>query len=99
MHWDDVRDALYPDTADREDFSYARVERLLRFVRGERASTFVGREGVVEEWSDRVQPQSPGLAGRMWYGGAGPRSGARAGVDSKPFLTPSVVKGGEGEDL
>src|SRR3954464_6141003 len=26
MRWADVRDALYPDTADVEDFSYARVE-------------------------------------------------------------------------
>src|ERR1700733_2969905 len=42
MHWDDVRDALYPDTADEEDFTYARVERLLRFVRGEPASGFRG---------------------------------------------------------
>src|SRR5207253_2191135 len=31
MHWDDVRDALYPDTADVEDFSHERVARLLRF--------------------------------------------------------------------
>jgi alkanesulfonate monooxygenase SsuD/methylene tetrahydromethanopterin reductase-like flavin-dependent oxidoreductase (luciferase family) len=99
MHWDDVRDALYPDTADREDFSYARVERLLRFVRGERASTFVGREGVVEEWSDRVQPQSPGLAGRMWYGGASLRSAAWAGEHGMHFLTSSVVKAEEAEDF
>ncbi|MFL6025661.1 MAG: LLM class flavin-dependent oxidoreductase, partial [Friedmanniella sp.] len=55
MHWDDVRDSLYPDTAEQEDFSYERVERLLRFVRGERATTFHGTEGI-EEWSDRVQP-------------------------------------------
>ena len=65
MHWDDVKDALYPDTADAEDFGYGRVERLLRLVRGEPASTFAGKEGVVEEWSDRVQPHSPGLAGRL----------------------------------
>src|ERR671927_2032490 len=56
MHFDRVRHALYPDTADAEDFSYARVERLLRFVRGEAATDFRGREGVVEEWSDRVEP-------------------------------------------
>src|SRR6201992_3090650 len=34
MRWDDVKEALYPDTADQEDFSYGRVERLLRMVRG-----------------------------------------------------------------
>src|ERR1700749_4731621 len=29
MRWEDVKHALYPDTADLEDFSYARLERLL----------------------------------------------------------------------
>src|SRR6059058_2556168 len=35
MHWESVRGSLYPDTADAEDFSYARVERLLSLLRGE----------------------------------------------------------------
>src|SRR3954463_14158331 len=63
MHWDDVKAALYPDTADLEDFSFERVARLLRLVDGQPASSFSGKEGVVEEWSDRVQPHSPGLRG------------------------------------
>src|ERR1700712_2915177 len=45
MHWEDVRGSLYPDTADVEDFSYARVDRLLRLIGGEPAATFSGREG------------------------------------------------------
>ena len=92
MHWDDVRAALYPDTAEAEDFGYSRVERLLRLVRGEPASTFAGKEGVVEEWSDRVQPHSPGLQHRMWYGGASLRSAQWAGEHGMNFLTSSVVK-------
>ena len=59
MHCDDVKDALYPDTADVEDFSYERVRRLLGFVRGEPATDFSGTEGI-EVFSDRVQPHSPG---------------------------------------
>src|SRR5918911_5694418 len=43
MHWDDVRQALYPDTADVEDFSYQRVARLRRLIAGEPASSFAGR--------------------------------------------------------
>src|SRR5581483_4862773 len=35
MHFEQVKEALYPDTADAEDFSYERVRRLLAFVRGE----------------------------------------------------------------
>ena len=92
MHWDDVRDALYPDTAEQEDFGYERVERLLRLVRGEPATTFRGPEGIVEEWSDRVEPHSPGLASRLWYGGASLRSAQWAGEHRMNFLTSSVVK-------
>jgi alkanesulfonate monooxygenase SsuD/methylene tetrahydromethanopterin reductase-like flavin-dependent oxidoreductase (luciferase family) len=96
MHWDDVKQALYPETADAEDFSYERVARLLRLVGGEPASTFSGREGVVEEWSDRVQPHSPGLRDRLWYGGASVGSARWAGEHGMNFLTSSVVKADDG---
>ncbi|SDQ41384.1 LLM class flavin-dependent oxidoreductase [Quadrisphaera sp. DSM 44207] len=99
MHWDDVKTAPYPDTADAEDFSYERALRLLRLVRGERASTFSGREGVVEEWTERVQPHSPGLAGRLWYGGGSLRSARWAGEHGLNLLTSSVVRAEESEDF
>jgi alkanesulfonate monooxygenase SsuD/methylene tetrahydromethanopterin reductase-like flavin-dependent oxidoreductase (luciferase family) len=99
MHWDDVKDALYPDTADVEDFSYERVARLMRLIRGERASSFAGKEGVVEEWSDRVQPHSPGLAARMWYGGGSLSSARWAGENGMNFLTSSVVKAEDSTDF
>jgi alkanesulfonate monooxygenase SsuD/methylene tetrahydromethanopterin reductase-like flavin-dependent oxidoreductase (luciferase family) len=99
MHWDDVKGALYPDTAELEDFSYERVARLLRFVRGERASSFAGREGVVEEWSDRVQPHSPGLAARLWYGGGSLSSARWAGENRMNFLTSSVVRAEDSTDF
>ncbi|MGY1753510.1 LLM class flavin-dependent oxidoreductase [Blastococcus sp. SYSU D01042] len=92
MRWDDVREALYPDTAEHEDFSYERVSRLLRFVAGEPASSFAGREGVVEEWSDRVQPHAAGLRERLWYGGGSLGSARWAGEHGMNFLTSSVVK-------
>ncbi len=95
MHWDDVKAALYPDTADVEDFGYARVERLLSFVRGEPAAGFSGTEGI-EQFSDRVQPYSPGLAKRMWYGGASLRSARWAGEHGLNFLTSSVIAVGDG---
>ena len=60
MRYDEVKEALYPDTADIEDFGYERVRRLLDLVRGEPATDFSGTEGI-EEFSDRVQPHSPGL--------------------------------------
>ncbi|MCW2742725.1 MAG: putative monooxygenase [Blastococcus sp.] len=99
MHWDDVKDALYPDTADAEDFGYERVARLLRLVGGGPASTFSGREGVVEEWSDRVQPHSPGLRSRLWYGGGSLGSARWAGEHGLNFLTSSVVKAEQSQDF
>ncbi|MBU5841603.1 hypothetical protein JVV14_18765, partial [Vibrio cholerae O1] len=60
MFYDRVKDALYPQTAEAEDFGYGRVERLLDLVRGEPATASGGTEGF-EVFSDRVQPHSPGL--------------------------------------
>ena len=98
MRWDDVKKALYPDTLEQEDFTYQRVERLLGFIRGERASTFQGQVGM-ETYSERVEPHSPGLAGRMWYGGASLRSAQWAGEHGMNFLTSSVVRAEESEDF
>ncbi|MDQ0578960.1 LLM class flavin-dependent oxidoreductase [Streptomyces rishiriensis] len=91
MHYDQVKDALYPDTADSEDFGYERVRRLLDLVRGKSASDFSGVEGF-EVFSDRVQPHSPGLGRRLWYGGGSPGSARWAGEHGMNFLTSSVVK-------
>jgi alkanesulfonate monooxygenase SsuD/methylene tetrahydromethanopterin reductase-like flavin-dependent oxidoreductase (luciferase family) len=98
MHFDQVQGALYPGTADGEDFSYDRMQRLLNCVRGEPVTDFSGVEGF-EVFSDRVQPHSPGLARRMWYGGASMRSAQWAGEHGMNFLTSSVVKAEESEDF
>ena len=91
MNYEQVREALYPDTADAEDFGYERVRRLLALVGGERASDFSGVVGF-EAFSDRVQPHAAGLRGRMWYGGASLRSARWAGENGMNLLTSSVVK-------
>ena len=97
-HWEDVRDALYPDTSGKEDFSYERVSRLLRFVAGEPSVQFAGTEGF-EQFSSRVEPHSPGLRSRMWYGGGSLASATWAGENGMNFLTSSVVKAEESTDF
>jgi alkanesulfonate monooxygenase SsuD/methylene tetrahydromethanopterin reductase-like flavin-dependent oxidoreductase (luciferase family) len=97
-HWAQVRGALYPDSADAEDFSYERVARLLRFVAGEPAVTFRGTEGF-EQFSDRVEPHSAGLRSRMWYGGGSLASARWAGAHAMNFLTSSVVRAEEPGDF
>ena len=94
MHYDQLKHAVYPDTADAEDFGYARVQRLLDFVRGKPTTDFSGVEGF-EVFSDRVQPHSPGLGRRMWYGGGSLRSAQWAGEHGMNLLTSSVVKAEE----
>jgi alkanesulfonate monooxygenase SsuD/methylene tetrahydromethanopterin reductase-like flavin-dependent oxidoreductase (luciferase family) len=98
MHYDKVKGALYPNTAEAEDFGYRRVRRLLDFVRGEPATDFRGTEGF-EVFSNRVEPHSPGLSSRMWYGGASLRSAQWSGEHGMNFLTSSVVKAEDAEDF
>ncbi|HST81880.1 MAG TPA: LLM class flavin-dependent oxidoreductase [Kineosporiaceae bacterium] len=98
IHYEQVKQALYPDTGDREDFSYERVQRLLDFIRGKPVTDFSGIEGF-EVFSDRVQPQAAGLGNRMWYGGGSLQSARWAGEHEMNFLTSSVVKAEESEDF
>ena len=98
MQYDRVKSALYPDNSEVEDFSYERVERLLRLIRGEPATDFAGTVGI-EAFSDRVEPHSAGLAARMWYGGASLRSAQWAGAHGMNLLTSSVVKAEQSEDF
>jgi alkanesulfonate monooxygenase SsuD/methylene tetrahydromethanopterin reductase-like flavin-dependent oxidoreductase (luciferase family) len=98
MQYEHVKQALYPDTAEIEDFGYERVRRLLDFVRGEPASDFRGMEGF-ESFSDRVQPHAAGLGRRMWYGGASLGSARWAGEHGMNLLTSSVVKAEESQDF
>jgi alkanesulfonate monooxygenase SsuD/methylene tetrahydromethanopterin reductase-like flavin-dependent oxidoreductase (luciferase family) len=98
MHYDRVQEALYPDTADQEDFSYERVRRLLAMLRGEPVTAFSGVEGF-EVYSDRVQPHAEGLASRMWYGGGSLRSAQWAGENAMNFLSSNVTRAEESEDF
>ncbi|MCW2819942.1 MAG: monooxygenase [Marmoricola sp.] len=98
MRWDDVREALYPDSAEQEDFGYGRVERLLGMLRGDAVSPFEGRVGI-EDFSDRVQPHAAGLVDRVWYGAASLRSARWAGEQGLNLLTSSVVKAEESSDV
>lgn len=98
MHFDDVKSSLYPTSADTEDFTYERVLRLLRFISGHKASAFSGEEGI-EYFSERVEPHSPGLRSRMWYGGGSLRSARWAGENRMNLLTSSVVQAERSEDF
>ncbi|PTT69177.1 LLM class flavin-dependent oxidoreductase [Arthrobacter sp. HMWF013] len=98
MHYDTIKHALYPDSAGLEDFSYARVERLARFIAGEPVREFSGKQGVVEEFSNRVEPHSSGLRERLWYGAASKESAIWAGANGFNLLSSSVVFAGADQE-
>ncbi|MHA7279017.1 LLM class flavin-dependent oxidoreductase [Arthrobacter sp. MDT2-2] len=91
MHYDTVKHELYADSWEVEDFSYARVERFARLVAGEPVRAFSGRQGVVEEFSHRVEPHSPGLRKRLWYGAGSRKSAVWAGASGFNLLSSSVI--------
>jgi alkanesulfonate monooxygenase SsuD/methylene tetrahydromethanopterin reductase-like flavin-dependent oxidoreductase (luciferase family) len=91
MHYDTVKHELYPDSSELEDFSYARLDRLARLIDGEPVRAFSGRQGVVEEFSNRVEPHSPGLRDRLWYGAGSRKSAVWAGANGFNLLSSSVV--------
>jgi alkanesulfonate monooxygenase SsuD/methylene tetrahydromethanopterin reductase-like flavin-dependent oxidoreductase (luciferase family) len=97
--YDNFKTALYPETHDTENFSKDRVSRLLSCLRGDPVSEF---EGVIgqDRFLNRVQPHSPGLAGRVWYGG-GLQSAKWAGSHGLNYLTANLVstEGTESRDF
>ncbi|PPF76569.1 LLM class flavin-dependent oxidoreductase [Subtercola sp. Z020] len=97
-HFDAIREHLYPDSADAEEFGHERALRLLANLRGEAVSTFTGTEGI-EAYSPRIQPFSAGLAERVWYGAASLASAAWAGEHGLNLLSSSVVRAEEDDDF
>jgi len=91
MHYDTVKHELYPDSFELEDFGYARLDRLARLVAGEPGRDFSGKQGVVEEFSNRVEPHAPGLRDRLWYGAGSRKSAIWAGANGFNLLSSSVV--------
>ncbi|XAS72174.1 LLM class flavin-dependent oxidoreductase [Micrococcaceae bacterium Sec5.1] len=91
MNYDTLKHELYPETADLEDFSYTRVDRLARLIAGEKVRDFSGKQGVVEEFSNRVEPHSSGLRSRLWYGAASMKSAEWAGTNGFNLLSSSVI--------
>jgi alkanesulfonate monooxygenase SsuD/methylene tetrahydromethanopterin reductase-like flavin-dependent oxidoreductase (luciferase family) len=99
MLYDHYKQALYPESYELQDFSKQRVQRLLSHLRGEPVSDFSGTVGI-EQFTDHVQPHSPGLADRVWYGG-GRDSAIWAAQQGINYLTSSVVsiEGTESRDF
>lgn len=98
MHYDLYRDAIHPDTAEHEDLGNDRLLRFRDLVRGDPVTAAVERRGI-EEFATTVQPQSPGLADRIWYGTGSTRSAVWAAEHGFHLLTSSVTRSEVGTDF
>lgn len=88
---DDVNALVHGDGWAHEDYSYARVERLKKFLSGDPVREVPAYEGVGGDFdSDRVEPHSPGLSERIWYGGGSLRSAAWAGSAGLNYLVSNI---------
>lgn len=98
MHFDLYRDAIYPDTAEHEDLGNERLLRFRDLVRGDAVTDPVERRGI-EEFARTVQPHSPGLVDRLWYGTGSTKSAVWAGENGFHLLTSSVTRSEHGTDF
>lgn len=96
--FDEIAEALYPDTAAHERFGYERLARLRRYLAGDAVSAFAGVEGI-EEYSERIEPHSATLAQRLWYGAGSPESTLWAAENGFHLLTSSVIQSRETTDF
>ncbi|MET7772713.1 LLM class flavin-dependent oxidoreductase [Nocardia sp. NPDC005366] len=82
------------------DLSYGRIERLIENLRG----GYLGDEHAVihspgNTQRPRLQPYSPGLVDRIWYGGSSARSVRWAGETGLNLLTGNIVIGDRSDDF
>ena len=98
MHFDLYREAIYPDTAEHEDLGNDRLLRFRDLVRGDPVTEVAERRGI-EEFATTVQPHSPGLAERLWYGTGSTRSAVWAAENGVHLLTSSVTRAEAGNDF
>lgn len=88
---DAVNDAVHGAGWREEDYGYGRIERLRGLLAGDRVRekpAYGGFGGDID--SERIEPHSPGLAGRLWYGGGSLRSARWAGEAGLNWLVSNI---------
>lgn len=94
---DDVNDLVFDEGWRGSDFSYRRIERLRDFLAGapvREKPEYQGFGGDID--SERVEPHSPGLSDRLWYGGGSLKSAAWAGSAGLNWLMSNISSAEDG---
>lgn len=88
---DETNDLVHDAGWRDGDYGYGRIERLRAFLAGDRVRDipeYRGFGGDID--SERVEPHSPGLASRIWYGGGSLRSARWAGEAGLNWLVSNI---------
>ncbi len=98
-HLDLIGPSVFGGDWSQQDFSYQRVSRLLDNLSGR----FIGEDDLFidspgNRQRPRLQPYSPGLINRMWYGGGSLRSARWAGNNALNLLIGNLTSGEETDD-
>ncbi|MFI6219237.1 LLM class flavin-dependent oxidoreductase [Nocardia salmonicida] len=99
-HADLIGDLVFDGDWRSFDLSYGRVARLLENLRGDYlgdADTVIQSPGNTQR--PRLQPHSPGLADRVWYGGGSIRSVHWTAANGLNLLSGNVVFGDASDDF
>lgn len=95
---DAVNDLVHDAGWRDEDYSYERIERLRRFLAGDRVREVPPYNGIGGDFdSERVEPHSAGLAERLWYGGGSLRSAEWTGRAGLNWLVSNISTTADGD--
>ncbi|MFI5718824.1 LLM class flavin-dependent oxidoreductase [Nocardia sp. NPDC051750] len=99
-HADLIGDLVFDGEWRSYDLSYGRIARLIDNLRGD----YLGEPDAVihspgNTQRPRLQPHSPGLIDRLWYGGGSARSVRWAGENGLNILTGNIVFGEHSDDF
>ncbi|MCW2289645.1 alkanesulfonate monooxygenase SsuD/methylene tetrahydromethanopterin reductase-like flavin-dependent oxidoreductase (luciferase family) [Leucobacter luti] len=92
-------DDLVHDSGWRdEDYTYGRIERLREFLDGQALREVPAYSGIGGDLdSERVEPYSPGLSDRLWYGGGSIRSAEWTGRAGLNWLVSNISTTSNGD--
>lgn len=94
---EEVNDRVSGEGWRAEGFGYGRIERLRSFLAGDpvrEKPEYKGFGGDID--SERVEPHSPGLSDRLWYGGGSLKSAAWAGGAGLNWLMSNISSAEDG---
>lgn len=99
-HAELLGDLVYDGDWRSFDLSYGRVTRVVDSLRGDYLG---GPDTVIQSPGNtqrpRLQPHSPGLVDRVWYGGGSLRSARWAGENGLGLLSGNIVAGEDTDDF